>query len=121
MDSPCGQPTTNDTRTASTPPDHVDANARGTLQAEELLGKSKCHLLPCFDQTHPMEGIKLLSAESDLECLELARPQPIAGVLESKLRGRTHPIAGELESSEQPQPIVGVLVSLIGKTNPITG
>jgi hypothetical protein len=71
------------------PPTTLDANARGTLQAEKLLGKSKCHLLPCFDQTHPMEGIELLSAESDL----LARPQP------------THPTAGELSLASSLSPL----------------
>jgi hypothetical protein len=99
----------------------LDANARGTLQAEELLGKSKCQLLPFFDQTHSMEGIEPLPAEGELECLELARPQPITGELESKLRGRPQPIAGELESVERPQPIAGVLASLTGRPQPIAG
>jgi len=35
------------------------------------------------------------------------QPQPIVGVLESELKGRTHPIACDLESSEQPQPTAG--------------
>ena len=118
------------------PPAMLNASARGTLQAEELLGKSKCQLLPCFDQTHSMEGIELLPAESDFECPELDRPrptlpivgdlesseqpQPVAGALAS-LIGQTNPTAGDLESSEQPQPIAGVLASLIGQTNPIEG
>jgi len=48
------------------------------------------------------------------------QPQPIVGVLAS-LIGQTNPIAGELESSEQPQPIVGVLASLTGRPQPIAG
>jgi len=75
------------------PPAMLDANARGSLQAEELLGKSECQLLPCFDQTHSMEGIGLLPAESDFECVELARPQ------------LTHPIAGKLELASSLSPL----------------
>ena len=56
-----------------------------------------------------MEGIELLPAESDFECLALARPRP------------TLPIVGNFESSEQPQPTEGVLASLIEQTNPIEG
>ena len=40
--------------------------------------------------------------------------QPITSELESELRGRPQPNAGELESGERPQPIAGVLASLTG-------
>ena len=45
----------------------------------------------------------------------MLQPQPIAGVLESELRGRTLPIAGELESSKH------VLASLTGRPQSIAG
>ena len=91
------------------PPAMLDANARGTLQAEELLGKSECKLLPCFDRTHSMEGIELLpAAGSEFECLRLAHPQPthpMAGEL--PIAGRIPiagqiPIAGEIKGKESP-------------------
>ena len=61
------------------------------------MGKSKCQLLPFIDQTHSMEGIEPLPDEGELECLELARPQPaITSELESELRGRPQPLLANL-------------------------
>ena len=107
----------------------MDATAKGTLHAEELLGESTCKHLSFIHQTNPMEGIEPTITAGKFSCSE--QPHPIVGAFESSkfaqpipgvrhpLAGQYHPpIAGAFESSKFAQPIPGVHHPLAGQDHP---